>query len=58
MVRLTGARVVIAPGRILASATVVLRDGVIAAVGTHRELLSANPEYRALLASTDEEVRT
>ena len=33
------------------------RDGVIAAVGTHRELLAANPEYRELLASTDQEVR-
>jgi imidazolonepropionase-like amidohydrolase len=30
---LTGARVVIAPGRVLPSATVVVRDGVIAAVG-------------------------
>jgi imidazolonepropionase-like amidohydrolase len=30
---LTGARVVVAPGRVLPKATVVLRDGVIAAVG-------------------------
>ena len=41
----------------LADRVAMLRDGVIAAVGTHRELLSSNPEYRALLASTDEEVR-
>ena len=41
----------------LADRVAMLRDGVIAAVGTHRELLAANPEYRALLASTDQEVR-
>jgi ABC-type transport system involved in Fe-S cluster assembly fused permease/ATPase subunit len=40
----------------------VLRDGVITAVGTHRELLASDPEYRALLSSAEdmaeEEVRT
>ena len=41
----------------LADRVAMLRDGVIAAVGTHRELLAANPEYRALLSSTDQEVR-
>jgi ATP-binding cassette subfamily B protein len=41
----------------LADRVAMLRDGVIAAVGTHRELLASNPEYRALLASTDQEVR-
>jgi ATP-binding cassette subfamily B protein len=41
----------------LADRVAMLRDGVIAAVGTHRELLAANPEYQALLASTDQEVR-
>ena len=41
----------------LADRVAMLRDGVIATVGTHRELLAANPEYRALLASTDQEVR-
>ncbi len=41
----------------LADRVAMLRDGKIAAVGTHRELLAANPEYRALLASTDQEVR-
>jgi len=41
----------------LADRVAMLRDGVIAAVGTHRELLAANPEYRALLASTDQGVR-
>jgi len=41
----------------LADRVAMLRDGVIAAVGTHRELLAADPEYRALLASTDQEVR-
>ncbi len=41
----------------LADRVAMLRDGKIAAVGTHRELMAANPEYRALLASTDQEVR-
>jgi ATP-binding cassette subfamily B protein len=41
----------------LADRVAMLRDGVIAAVGTHRELLASDPEYRALLASTDQEVR-
>ena len=35
----------------LADRVAMLRDGVIAAVGTHRELLATNPEYRALLES-------
>ena len=35
---------------LLADRVALLRDGVIAAVGTHRELLAAVPEYRALLA--------
>jgi ATP-binding cassette, subfamily B, bacterial len=42
----------------LADRVAMLRDGVIAAVGTHRELLTSNPEYRALLSSTEAEVRT
>lgn len=41
----------------LADRVAVLRDGVIAAVGTHRELLATDPGYRALLASP-EGVRT
>ncbi len=41
----------------LADRVAMLRDGVVAAVGTHRELLASNPEYRALLSSP-EEVRT
>ncbi|HEX3259134.1 MAG TPA: ABC transporter ATP-binding protein [Pseudonocardia sp.] len=41
----------------LADRVAMLRDGVIAAVGTHRELMASDPEYRALLASTDQEVR-
>ena len=44
----------------LADRVAMLRDGRIAAVGTHRELLAADPAYRALLASSrhvDEEVR-
>ncbi len=41
----------------LADRVAMLRDGKIAAVGTHRELLASDPEYRALLASTDQEVR-
>jgi ATP-binding cassette, subfamily B, bacterial len=41
----------------LADRVAMLRDGVIAAVGTHWELLASDPEYRALLASTDQEVR-
>jgi ATP-binding cassette subfamily B protein len=51
----------------LADRVAVLRDGVITAVGTHRELLAGDPEYRALLSSdedrsaedrAEEEVRT
>ena len=41
----------------LADRVAMLRRRRIAAVGTHRELLAANPEYRELLASTDQEVR-
>ena len=41
----------------LADRVAMLRDGVITAVGTHRELLASDPEYRELLASTDQEVR-
>ena len=37
----------------LADRVAMLRDGVIAAVGTHRELLAGDPEYRALLSSPD-----
>ena len=36
----------------------MLRDGVVAAVGPHRELLATNPEYRALLSSAEQEVTT
>ena len=45
----------------LADRVAVLRDGVISAVGTHRELLADDANYRALLSSLDdaaEEVRT
>ncbi len=41
----------------LADRVAMLRDGVIVAVGTHRELLATDPDYRALLSSVDE-VRT
>lgn len=41
----------------LADRVAMLRDGVVTAVGTHRELLASDPDYRALLAS-HEEVRT
>jgi ATP-binding cassette subfamily B protein len=41
----------------MADRVAMLRDGVIAAVGTHRELLATDPAYRALLSSADE-VRT
>ena len=41
----------------LADRVAMLRDGVVAAVGTHRELLATNPDYRGLLSSADE-VRT
>ncbi len=41
----------------LADRVAMLRDGVVAAVGTHRELLASDPDYRALLSSP-EEVRT
>jgi ATP-binding cassette subfamily B protein len=41
----------------MADRVAMLRDGVIAAVGTHRELLATDPDYRALLSSADE-VRT
>jgi ATP-binding cassette subfamily B protein len=39
---------------LLADRVALLADGVIAAVGTHRELLDTVPEYRALLAQTAE----
>ena len=42
---------------LLADRVALLRDGIVAAVGTHRELLATNPDYRALLSSS-EEVRT
>ncbi|MDT7577142.1 MAG: ATP-binding cassette, subfamily bacterial [Pseudonocardiales bacterium] len=46
----------------LADRVAVLRDGVITAVGTHRELLASDPDYRALLSSPEmsrgREVRT
>lgn len=41
----------------MADRVAMLRDGVITAVGTHRDLLVTNPDYRALLSSADE-VRT
>jgi len=40
---LTGARVVVAPGRVLASATVVVRDGIIAGIGAN---LAVPPDAR------------
>jgi ATP-binding cassette subfamily B protein len=46
----------------LADRVAMLRDGVITAVGTHRELLASDPDYRALLSSPEmsrgREVRT
>jgi ABC-type multidrug transport system fused ATPase/permease subunit len=36
----------------------MLHDGVVAAVGTHRELLATDPDYRALLSSVKQEVGT
>jgi ATP-binding cassette subfamily B protein len=46
----------------LADRVAMLRDGVITAVGTHRELLASDPDYRALLSSpamsSGREVRT
>jgi ATP-binding cassette subfamily B protein len=39
---------------LLADRVALLADGNIAAVGTHRELLDAIPEYRDLLAQTPE----
>jgi ATP-binding cassette, subfamily B, bacterial len=33
----------------------LLRDGVIAAVGTHRELLVTEPHYRALMSADDQQ---
>lgn len=43
----------------LADRVAMLRDGVITAVGTHRELLASEPEYRTLLSGPEmtEEVR-
>lgn len=37
----------------LADRVALLRDGVIAAVGTHAELLATQPEYRAVLTADD-----
>lgn len=37
----------------LADRVAMLRDGVITAVGTHRELLASDPYYRALLSSPE-----
>ena len=37
----------------LADRVAMLRDGRIAAVGTHRELLDTDPDYRALVASPE-----
>lgn len=37
----------------LADRVAVLRDGVIAAVGTHRELLERDPHYRTLLSGAE-----
>ncbi len=42
----------------LADRVAMLRDGVVAAVGTHRELLATDPDYRALLSSVKQEVGT
>jgi ATP-binding cassette subfamily B protein len=39
---------------LLADRVALLRDGQIAAIGTHRELLSGAPGYRELLAQTSE----
>jgi ATP-binding cassette subfamily B protein len=38
----------------LADRVAMLRDGIVAAVGTHHELLATNPDYRALLSSSEE----
>jgi len=39
----------------LADRVALLADGVIAAVGTHRELLGAEPRYRALMSAAADE---
>jgi len=36
----------------LADRVCLLRDGLIAAVGTHSELLATEPAYRAVLSAT------
>jgi ATP-binding cassette subfamily B protein len=41
----------------LADRVALLHDGVIAAVGTHTELLATVPAYRSVLSSTEEERR-
>jgi ATP-binding cassette, subfamily B, bacterial len=40
---------------LLADRVALLRDGVIAAVGTHRELLVTEPHYRALMSADDQQ---
>jgi ATP-binding cassette subfamily B protein len=39
----------------LADRVAMLRDGRIAAVGRHSDLMASDPDYRALLASLDDE---
>jgi ATP-binding cassette, subfamily B, bacterial len=39
---------------LLADRVALLRDGVIAAVGTHHELLATQPHYRALMSADDQ----
>ncbi len=42
----------------LADRVAMLREGVVAAVGTHEELLAGDPDYRALLSGAEQEVGT
>jgi ATP-binding cassette subfamily B protein len=42
----------------LADRVAMLIDGRIAAVGTHSELLATNEEYRSLLSTSDEDLRS
>jgi ATP-binding cassette subfamily B protein len=40
----------------LADRVALLRDGVIAAIGTHRELLASEPAYRELMSAAPDRI--
>jgi ATP-binding cassette, subfamily B, bacterial len=42
----------------LADRVAMLVDGRIAAVGTHSDLIATNEEYRSLLSTSDEDLRS